>query len=92
MRLTRSRYVTVCQQSLATAAVAVLAVSAAGVSTLRIVHPTTPADARPSSGVPARAVLPPVSRAAAGTWLAPPGAGALERSLVAGGLATYVVR
>src|ERR1700712_1473671 len=37
MRFSRARYVTLCQQSLVTAAVLVLAVSAAGVKTLDIV-------------------------------------------------------
>ncbi len=43
MRLTRARYVTICQQFLVTALVVAVGLSAAGVMTLQIVGPTTPA-------------------------------------------------
>lgn len=42
MRLTRARYVTICQQFLVTAVVVAVGLSAAGVMTLQIVGPTTP--------------------------------------------------
>src|SRR3954447_12553810 len=43
MRITRARYVTVCQQFLVTAVVLVVGLSAAGVMTLQIVAPATEA-------------------------------------------------
>lgn len=48
MQLSRSRYVTVCQQLLVTGAVLVLGLSAAGVRTLEIVAPDSQAPRSPS--------------------------------------------
>lgn len=48
MQLSRSRYVTVCQQLLVTGAVLVFAVSAAGVRTLDIVAPDAQMPERPA--------------------------------------------
>ena len=42
MRITRARYVTICQQFLVTAVVVVVGLSAAGVMTLQIVAPEAP--------------------------------------------------
>jgi hypothetical protein len=53
MRITRARYVTICQQFLVTAVVVVVGLSAAGVMTLQIVAPETP---RASAMAPAVSV------------------------------------
>ena len=51
MRITRARYVTVCQQFLVTAVVVVVGLSAAGVMTLQIVAPEAPRAAGMSPAV-----------------------------------------
>ena len=77
MRFSRARYVTLCQQSLVTAAVLAVGLSAAGVKTLDIVpQPGAAAGApgeRPANGpastppVPARS-WPTAARRAGPTW------------------------
>ena len=52
MRFSRARYVTLCQQSLVTAAVLAVGVSAAGVTTLDIVPEPAPGVAAPGGAVP----------------------------------------
>lgn len=68
MQLSRSRYVTVCQQLLVTGAVLVLGLSAAGVHTLDIVAP----DAQtPGSPALSPACAPEQAASAARRWPAP---------------------
>src|SRR5213080_3240763 len=59
MRFSRARYVTLCQQSLVTATVLVVGVSAAGVKTLDIVPAPAPlTDARGTAGTHLTAPVP----------------------------------
>ncbi|MCW2759800.1 MAG: hypothetical protein JWR85_1, partial [Marmoricola sp.] len=70
MRFSRARYVTLCQQSLVTAAVLALGVSAAGVKTLDIVpQPGTPAGAQgvPPQGFPRQTLAQPADEPPAKT-------------------------